>query len=66
MMLKLKKAITNSIMKHISKKFENEMDIRVESMISEIHNYRDHYRLQLDKYKMEFQKYCLIILEIKY
>jgi hypothetical protein len=48
------------------KNIENEMDIRVESMISEIHNYRDHYRLQLNKYKIELQKYILIIFEIKY
>ncbi len=40
---------------------ENEMDIRVESMISEIHNYRDEYRLQLDKYKKEFEKYWIIL-----
>ncbi len=45
---------------------ENEMDIRVESMISEIQKYRYHNRLQLDKYKMEFQKYSLIIFETKY
>jgi hypothetical protein len=48
------------------KNIENEMDIRVEPMISEINNYRDHYRLQLNKYKIELQKYILIIFEIKY
>ena len=40
---------------------ENDIDIRVESMISEIHNYRDYYRLQLDKYKKEFEKYWKIL-----
>ena len=35
---------------------ENEMDIRVESLISEIHKYRDDYRLQLNKYKEELKK----------
>jgi pyrimidine operon attenuation protein/uracil phosphoribosyltransferase len=40
---------------------ENEMDIRVESMIIEIQNYRDDYRLQLDKYKKDFEKYIEIL-----
>ncbi len=35
---------------------ENEMDIRVESLISEINQYRYHYRLQLKKYKEHFKK----------
>jgi hypothetical protein len=35
---------------------ENEMDIRVESLISEINQYCDDYRLQLNKYKEDFKK----------
>jgi hypothetical protein len=35
---------------------ENEMDIRVESLILEIQNYRDVYKLQLEKYKENFEK----------
>ncbi len=35
---------------------ENEMDIRVESLITEIHKYRDDYRLSLNNSKTEFQK----------
>jgi hypothetical protein len=36
---------------------ENEIDLRVESMISEIHNYRDEHMLQLDKYKKNLEEY---------
>ncbi len=36
---------------------ENEMDLRAESMISEIHNYRDEHMLQLDKYKKNLEEY---------
>ncbi len=35
---------------------ENEMDIRVESLISEINQYRYVYRVQLDFKKWEFNK----------
>ncbi len=35
---------------------ENEMDIRVEALISEINQYRDDYRLKLKKYKEDFKK----------
>ena len=35
---------------------ENEMDIRVESLIAEIHKYRDDYRFRLNNSKTEFQK----------
>ena len=35
---------------------ENEMDIRVESLILEIQNYRDAYKLQLEKYLENFEK----------
>jgi hypothetical protein len=35
---------------------ENEMDIRVESLISEINQYRDDYREKLKKYKEDFKK----------
>ena len=37
-------------------KIENEMDIRVESLISEIHQYRDDYREKLNKFKEDFKK----------
>jgi hypothetical protein len=40
---------------------EYEMDIRTESLIIEIQNYRDEYRLQLDKYKKDFEKYIEIL-----
>ncbi len=39
---------------------EYELDIRTESLIIEIQNYRDEYRLQLDKYKKDFEKYLRI------
>ena len=40
---------------------EYEMDIRTKSLIIEIQNYRDDYRLQLDKYKKDFEKYIEIL-----
>ena len=45
---------------------EFEMDIRTESLIIEIQNYRDDYRLQLDKYKKDFEKYIEILNADKY
>ncbi len=36
---------------------ENDMDIRVKALILEIQNSRDEYKLQLDKYKNDFEKY---------
>jgi hypothetical protein len=36
---------------------EYELDIKTESLISEIQNCRDEYRMQLDKYKNDFEKY---------
>jgi hypothetical protein len=35
---------------------KNEMDIRVESLIVQIHKYRDDYGLRLNHSKTEFQK----------
>ena len=35
---------------------ENEMDIRVQSLIMEIHEYRDDCRLKLENSKQKFQK----------
>ncbi len=32
------------------------MDIRVESLISEIQKYRDDYKLELNQYKEDFKK----------
>ncbi len=46
-------------------KIENEMDVRTESLIIEIHNYRADFKLKLDEYKMEFQKYWKILFQIK-
>ncbi len=50
---------------------EHELDIRVESLISEIRNYHDEYKLQLEKYKKVFEnfiysksKYIQIIFEL--
>jgi hypothetical protein len=34
---------------------ENEMDIRVESLISEIQKYRDDYQLELNQNKEDYQ-----------
>jgi hypothetical protein len=36
---------------------EYELNIRTESLIIEIQNYRDEYSMQLDKYKKDFEKY---------
>ncbi len=45
---------------------EYELDIKTESLISEIQNCRDEYRMQLDKYKNDFEKYWkFYIFEIK-
>jgi hypothetical protein len=55
----IKKQSEENIMNEFNKKvetLENEMDIRVESLIAEIHNYRDDYRLRLNNSKTEFQK----------
>ena len=41
---------------------ENELDIRVESLIIEIEKYRDDYRKQLDGFKINFQKYVRKII----
>jgi hypothetical protein len=41
-------------------KIENikfEMDIRVESLIEEIHSYRDNIMAQLNKYEQDFEKH---------
>ena len=35
---------------------ENEMDIRVESLIASIHKYREEYKIKLETVKKEFQK----------
>ncbi len=35
---------------------ENEMDVRVESLIEEIHRYRVGFMLQLNKYKKDFEE----------
>jgi hypothetical protein len=35
---------------------ENEMDIRVESLISSIHDYRDECKQKLDNLKDDFEK----------
>jgi hypothetical protein len=39
---------------------EFEMDIRVESLIEDIHSYRDIFMLQLKKYKQDFEKYIYV------
>jgi hypothetical protein len=36
---------------------EFEIDIRVESLIEEVHSYRDIFMLQLKKHKQDFEKY---------
>jgi hypothetical protein len=35
---------------------ENEMDIRVESLVSEIHKYREEFKQKLDRYKTNIEK----------
>jgi len=35
---------------------ENQMDIRVESLVTSIHEYRDQFKIKLDKYKMDLEK----------
>jgi hypothetical protein len=35
---------------------ENELDMKVESLIEDIHKFRDDLRLQLNKYKQDFGK----------
>jgi hypothetical protein len=36
---------------------ENEMDIRLESLIIQVHDVRDEYRSKLDKMKEEFKEF---------
>ena len=38
-------------------RIENEMDIRVESLIESIHKYREECKIKLETVKEEFQKY---------
>jgi hypothetical protein len=40
---------------------ENEIDLRVESLVAEIHNYGEKLRLQLNNNKMDFQKYVFFL-----
>jgi hypothetical protein len=47
------------------KNIEYELQIRTESLIIEIQNYRDEYRLQLDKYKKDFEKYWNLLYYLK-
>ena len=35
---------------------EDQMDMRVESLITEIHKYRDEYMEKLKKFKVDLQK----------
>jgi hypothetical protein len=35
---------------------ENEMDLRVESLVKEIHKYRLDFRLKLKEYKQDFEE----------
>jgi hypothetical protein len=35
---------------------ENEIDIRVESLVAEIQRYGDDFKLQLNKYKQDLEK----------
>ena len=37
-------------------KIENEMDIRVESLVSSIHDYREECKKKLDSIKNDFKK----------
>ena len=36
---------------------ENEMDIRVESLVASIHDYRDECKKKLDVFKEKFKRY---------
>ena len=42
------------------KSIENEMDIRVESLVSSIRDYRKECKTKLDSYKNDFKKLILI------
>jgi hypothetical protein len=56
-------------MDELNQKIENiefEMDIRVESLIADIHKYRDKYKHKLDIYKEKFKKYFVILVFINY
>jgi hypothetical protein len=35
---------------------ENQMDIRVESLVTSIHECRDQFKIKLDKYKTDLEK----------
>ena len=56
----------DSIMDELNHKIESiefEMDIRVESLIEDIHKYRDEYKNKLVIYKEKFIKYfCFLSL----
>lgn len=36
---------------------ENEMDIRVESLVAEIHQHRNELKLELNEYQNQFEEY---------
>ena len=36
---------------------ENEMDIRVESLVAAVHNHRNEFQIKLDKFKEKIKKY---------
>ena len=40
---------------------ENEMDLRVESLVSSIHDYRDECKKKLDSIRDDFKQLILII-----
>ncbi len=39
---------------------ENEMDIRIESLVSDIHKYREEFKVKLSKSKEYFERFVLI------
>jgi hypothetical protein len=40
---------------------ENEMDIRVESLVDEIHQYRNEFKLELNDFQREFEEYLNVL-----
>ena len=44
---------------------ENEMDIRIESLISDIHRYREEFKVRLSKSKEDFERFVSNFLRIK-
>ena len=61
--------LENALIEELNAKIEsieNEMDLRVESLISSIHDYREECKKKLDTIKEDFKKLILTIENINY